>query len=44
MSSSFSHSSTDISDSFFGLCCFFQTIELRFPSFALEKIMMIHDG
>jgi hypothetical protein len=44
MSFAFSHSSTEISESLFDLCCFPQTNELRCPSFALEKIMMIHDG
>jgi hypothetical protein len=44
MISSFSQSSTEISESFFDLCSFPQTYELRCPSFDLEKIMMIHDG
>jgi hypothetical protein len=44
MSSSFSHSSTDILELFFNLCFFPQTNELRCLSFSLEKIMMIYDG
>jgi hypothetical protein len=44
MSSTFSHSSTEISESFFDICCLPQTDELRCSSFDLEKIMMIYDG